>query len=152
MSEEPSAIHVDWTGVQDLSRELGRRLTERGPWTGVVAVTRGGLIPAAIVARALGVRLVETLGLASYEGRERGALKILKLPELAAAAEGEGWLVIDDLVDSGETLRKAREVLPRARYAVLYAKPDGLDAVDDFIVEAPQSTWIFFPWETDDAN
>ena len=118
------------------------------PFRGIVAVSRGGLVPAAIVARELDCRLVETVSVASYAGEAgtQGEPVVVKPP--SAAADGEGFLIVDDLVDTGATARLVRALLPRARFACLYAKPAGLAAAGSFVAEVPQDTWILFPWDT----
>ncbi len=61
---------------------------------------------------------------------------------------GAGVLVIDDLVDTGQTAKVVREALPKAHFAAVYAKPMGRPMVDTFITEVSQDTWIHFPWDT----
>ena len=102
-------------------------------------------MPAAIVARELEVRLIETACLASYQAQERGEVEVMKAPEMAG--DGESWLIIDDLVDTGETGKMLRQLLPKAHFATVYAKPLGRPVVDTFITEVSQDTWIFFPWD-----
>jgi xanthine phosphoribosyltransferase len=58
-------------------------------------------------------------------------------------------LIVDDLVDSGATMRAIRKMMPNAHAAVLYAKPDGLDQADSYVETVGQDTWIHFPWETE---
>ncbi len=111
-----------------------------------MAVSRGGLIPAAIVARELECRLVETVCVASYDEEARGAPALLKPP--AAAGNGAGFVVIDDLVDRGETARLVRGMLPAAHFACLYAKPAGRSGADTVVAEVAQDTWVLFPWDT----
>ena len=68
------------------------------------------------------------------------------------AVNGDGGasvLVVDDLVDTGATARLVREMLPKAHFATVYAKPLGRPLVDTFITEVSQDTWIFFPWDID---
>lgn len=142
---------VSWEEIHRNARALAWKLSEKGPldkggWKGVVAVTRGGLVPACIVARELGVLLVETLCISSYDVKEQGKAQVLKTPSMATEG-GKGWLVIDDLVDTGNTFRIAREILPGAHYACVYAKPMGADTTDTFFMEVSQNTWIHFPWE-----
>jgi xanthine phosphoribosyltransferase len=127
-------------------------LIGKGPFRGVVAITRGGLIPAAIVARELEIRLVESVSVLAYgqgdaEWTEIGEPVVIKPP--AAAGDGEGFLIIDDLVDTGTTAKAVRDLLPRATFACLYAKPAGKPVVDLFITEVTQDTWIMFPWDTE---
>ena len=134
---------VSWDELHRHARALAWRLLELGPWKGIVAVTRGGLVPAAIVARELDVRLVDTVCIASYDDRAQGKVTILK----SIAGDGAGYLIIDDLVDTGLTARAVREMLPKAHFATVYAKPAGRPTVDTFVTEVSQDTWILFPWD-----
>lgn len=138
---------VTWDQLHRDSKALAWRLLEVGPWKGIVAITRGGLIPAAIVARELECRLIETVSVVTYDEEHRGEPRVVKAP--LAAGDGEGWLVIDDLVDTGTTLRVVRALLPAAHVATIYAKPAGKPLVDSFITEVSQDTWILFPWDTE---
>ncbi len=137
---------VTWDQLHRDARTLASMLMPMDPFHGIVAITRGGLIPAAIVARELECRLIETISVVSYDEEVRGAPNVLKHP--SAAGDGSGFLIVDDLVDSGVTARVVRELLPRAHFACLYAKPAGKPVADTFVVEVPQDTWILFPWDT----
>ena len=139
----PKTFPVSWEELHRNAKALAWRLAESGPWKGIVAVTRGGLVPAAVVARELELRLIDTLCIASYDDRQQGKMTVLKRVE----GDGEGWLIIDDLVDTGKTARAVREMLPRAHFATIYAKPAGRPLVDTFITEVSQDTWILFPWD-----
>ena len=113
---------------------------------GLVAISRGGLIPAAIVAREIGCRVVESVCVATYDEERLGESDLLKPP--AAAGDGSGWVIVDDLVDSGTTARLVRGLLPHAHFACLYAKPKGADVADRWVEEVPHGTWVLFPWDT----
>ncbi len=138
---------VSWEQLHRDAKALAWRLLALPPFTGIVAITRGGLIPAAIIARELECRLIETVSIVTYDEEARGTPAITKLP--AAAGDGTGFLIIDDLVDTGTTARVVRELLPRAHFATLYAKPAGKELVDSFITDVSQDTWILFPWDTE---
>jgi xanthine phosphoribosyltransferase len=138
---------VTWDQLQRDARALAWRLISGGPFTGIVAVTRGGLIPAAIIAREMDLRLVESVCVVTYEEEERGSPHVIKPP--VAAGDGTGFLIIDDLVDSGTTARVVRALLPKAHFACIYAKPAGREMVDSFVTEVSQDTWILFPWDTE---
>ncbi|MCS6890764.1 MAG: xanthine phosphoribosyltransferase [Rhodovarius sp.] len=138
---------VTWDQLHRDAKALAWRLLEKGPWKGVVAITRGGLIPAAIIARELECRIIETASIITYEEEERGEPRVAKKP--LAAGDGEGWLIIDDLVDTGTTAKVIRALLPRAHFATIYAKPAGRPTVDTFVTEVSQDTWILFPWDTE---
>ena len=137
---------VTWDQLHRDARTLATVLMPLTPFRGIVAITRGGLIPAAIIARELECRLVESISVVSYDEEVQCEPKVLKHP--AAAADGEDFLIVDDLVDSGVTAKMVRDILPRAHFACLYAKPAGKSIADTFVVEVPQDTWILFPWDT----
>jgi xanthine phosphoribosyltransferase len=143
----PRYYAVGWDQLHRDSKALAWRLVERGPFRGVCAITRGGLIPAAIVARELECRVIETVSVVTYDEEERGEPRVVKPP--VAAGDGEGWLLVDDLVDTGTTARLVRGILPRAHFATVYAKPAGRPLVDSFVTEVSQDTWILFPWDTE---
>jgi xanthine phosphoribosyltransferase len=134
---------VSWDQFHRDSRALAWRLSAEGPFEACVAITRGGLVPAAIVARELEVRLIDTVCIASYDDRDQGQINILK----GVAGDGAGWLIIDDLVDTGRTAKAVRDMLPKAHFATVYAKPAGRPLVDTYITEVSQDTWILFPWD-----
>jgi xanthine phosphoribosyltransferase len=138
---------VTWDQLHRDAKALAWRLLEKGPWAGVVAITRGGLIPAAIIARELECRIIETASIITYDEEKKGEPQVAKPP--VAAGDGAGWLIIDDLVDTGTTARIIRAMLPKAHFATIYAKPAGKPTVDTFITEVSQDTWILFPWDTE---
>jgi xanthine phosphoribosyltransferase len=143
---------VSWDEFHRDARALAWRLSAAGPFEAIVAVTRGGLVPAAIVARELGIRVIETVCVASYDHISQGELRLLKAVADSIVAlgggSGKGVLIVDDLVDTGKTAKLVREILPKAHFATIYAKPMGRPMVDTFITEVSQDTWIFFPWDT----
>lgn len=143
-------IIISWVELHRDSRYLSEILHQKGPWKGIIAVTRGGLVPAALVARELDIRLVDTICVTSYGAGEAGAaanvqgeVKVLK----GVAGDGDGFLLIDDLVDTGRTARVVRELLPKAYFATLYAKPAGRPIIDVCVKEFKQNKWIHFPWD-----
>jgi xanthine phosphoribosyltransferase len=144
-----SELIVTWAEVHRDAKMLVRRLLPATKWTGIVAITRGGLVPAAILAREMEIHLIDTICISTYEDKSRGEVKVLKVPDRARAVKGKGWLVVDDLVDTGLTMRTTRELLPEAHVATIYAKPKGVPFVDTYVHEVPQTTWIHFPWDTD---
>ena len=141
----PKEFPVSWEELHRNARALAWRLRDIGPFDGIVAVTRGGLVPAAIVARELEVRLVDTVCIASYDHKDQGGINVLKPVD----GDGAGWLIVDDLVDTGRTAQVVRKMLPEAHFATIYAKPAGRPLVDTFVTEVSQDTWILFPWDVE---
>jgi xanthine phosphoribosyltransferase len=143
---------VSWDQFHRDARALAWRLAGAGPFAAMVCITRGGLVPAAIIARELGIRVIETVCVSSYQHVTQSELRVLKTvaADVASAGggRGKGVLIVDDLVDTGKTARMVRDLLPEAHFAAVYAKPLGRPLVDTFITEVSQDTWIFFPWDT----
>jgi xanthine phosphoribosyltransferase len=145
-------FHISWDQIHRDSRALAWRLDKRGPgkdgsWTAIVAITRGGMAPAMIVARELDIRKVTTISIRSYDHQSQSEPVILNQPPPEMMGDGTGILVIDDLVDTGKTLEVVRAMYPNAHFATVYAKPKGEPMVDTFITGVSQDTWIFFPWD-----
>jgi xanthine phosphoribosyltransferase len=144
-------FHVSWDQIHRDARALAWRLQGHGPdngdWKAIVAITRGGLVPAMIVSRELDVRIVDTISVKSYNHQQQTEPRVTKAPQADLMGDGTGVLVVDDLVDTGKTLELVRRLYPKAHFATVYAKPKGKPLVDTYITEVSQDTWIFFPWD-----
>jgi xanthine phosphoribosyltransferase len=150
MSLPEKAFPVSWDQFHRDARALAWRLAgSRSEWRAIVCITRGGLVPAAIIARELGVRVIETVAIASYHDyTSQGELSVLKeVAPALAENDGDGILIVDDLTDTGKTAAIVRAMLPKAHFATVYAKPKGRPLVDTFVTEVSQDTWIYFPWD-----
>lgn len=134
---------VSWDEFHRNSRALAWRLHQKQAWQKIIAITRGGLIPAGIIARELNIRYVDTICINSYQDRTQGDVKILK----GMSDDSSGILVVDDLVDTGKTAKTIKAMLPNSHLATVYAKPEGQPFVDTFVTEVSQDTWIQFPWD-----
>jgi xanthine phosphoribosyltransferase len=143
-------IVISWAELHRDARYLSEILHDMGTWRGIIAITRGGLVPAALVARELEIRLVDTICVSSYSAgagggaaQEQSPVTVIK----GVPGDGDGFLLIDDLVDTGRTAQHVRQLLPKAHFATLYAKPAGRAIVDTCIKEFKQNKWIHFPWD-----
>jgi xanthine phosphoribosyltransferase len=144
-------IVISWPELHRDARYLSSLLHDMGAWQGIIAITRGGLVPAALVARELEIRLIDTICVSSYStsnagpAQQQSGINVLK----RVSGDGEGFLLVDDLVDTGKTAQHVRQMLPKAHFATLYAKPAGRPFVDTCVKEFRQDKWIFFPWDID---
>lgn len=137
---------VTWDMFQMHARKLSERLLPASQWKGIIAVSRGGLFPAAVLARELGIRYIETVCIASYhDHNNQGELQVLHAAQVPNG--GEGFIVVDDLVDTGNTARAIRQMYPNAKFVTVFAKPAGAELVDDYVIDIPQNTWIEQPWD-----
>ena len=150
-ANQEKAFPVSWDRFHIDARALAWRLAEAGPFDAIVCITRGGLVPAAIVSRELDIRLIETVCVASYQDyKTQGKTTVIKPVSADIGALGDGGenvLIVDDLVDTGSTASLVRQMLPKAHFATVYAKPQGRPLVDTFVTEVSQDTWIYFPWD-----
>jgi len=150
MSLPDKAFPVSWDQFHRDARALAWRISgQNQKWRAIVAITRGGLVPAAIVCRELGIRMIETVCIASYhEYDTQGEMVVLKgMSDEITQDDGLGVLVIDDLTDTGKTASVVRTMIPKAHFATVYAKPQGRPLIDTFVTEVSQDTWIYFPWD-----
>ena len=146
---------VSWEELHRNGKALAWKLLDKGPlengkWKGIIGITRGGLVPACIVARELEILMIETFCITSYDVKDQSDTKIIKRPaevDKDGNGDGEGWLVIDDLVDTGKTFEVIREIYPKAHYACIYTKPEGEKLADTFVTAFSQDTWVHFPWD-----
>ncbi|MCW8328110.1 xanthine phosphoribosyltransferase [Photobacterium sp. SDRW27] len=134
---------ITWDNMQMYTRQLAEKLLPADQWKGIIAVSRGGLVPSAILARELNIRHVDTVCISSYDHDHQREMKVLK----KADGDGEGFIVVDDLVDTGGTAEMIREMYPRAKFVTVCAKPAGRHLVDDYVVDIAQDTWIEQPWD-----
>ena len=141
-------LHISWEKLFSDTMKLAEALKSKGEWQGIIAITRGGLIPAGLLSQAMNIKMIDTLCISSYEHQDQGDLVVLKSPD--GIGKGKGWLIIDDLVDTGKTFAHAREMFAEAHFACIYAKPKGTEKSDTYIEEVPQETWVCFPWEIED--
>lgn len=145
MSDYKKEFPVSWDELHRSARALAWRLADLSHFHTIIAVTRGGMVPATIVARELDIRLIDTICVASYDHKTQGSGNILK----KVNGDGDGCVVVDDLVDTGGTYKLVREMLPKAHFATVFAKPSGRPMVDTFVTEVSQDTWILFPWDVE---
>ena len=137
---------ISWEQLHRDAKALAWRLLSMEYFKGIIAITRGGMVPAAIIARELDIHLVETICISSYDWQDKkGEAEVLK----TVSGNGEGWLLVDDLVDTGRTAKMVKQLVPKAHFATIYAKPAGRPLVDTFITEVSQDTWILFPWDSE---
>ncbi len=146
MAEETyqQELHISWNEFHRDARALAEKLKHR-QWKGMLAITRGGLGPATVLSRELDITHVDTICITSYDHQDQGELQLLK--SISLEDGGEGWLVVDDLVDTGKTIALVRELLPQSHVAAIYAKPAGEAMADTFLTRVDQDCWVFFPWE-----
>lgn len=159
----PDREVLTWEGFGDASRELTQQIVDSG-WIPdlIVAIARGGLIPAGAIAYAMDVKAIGTMNVEFYSGIGETLAEPILLPPLmdVSAMNGKRVLVVDDVADSGKTLKMVMDLIDEhglsldgsssvrveARSAVIYKKP--VSIIDPDYVWAHTDKWINFPWST----
>ncbi len=137
---------ISWDLFEKETLQLVDHLKESGPWKGVVGIARGGLVPTAIIANAMGIRNVKSVAAVSYDDdNKKGAVELLG--SVNKVYDGDGWLFVDDLVDTGQTAQLIKKRYPKSKIAVVYAKPKGTPYADFIVRKVEQNCWLEFPWE-----
>lgn len=144
-------LHLTWMDVQRLSEKLADQIAESGFRPDIiVAVSRGGFDPARILSDELNIRSLASLQVIYYAGiNERNDKPQVKYP-LNADISGLNVLVVDDVADSGNSLKVVKEYIdslgPRVvKMATLHHKPWSTFE-PDFYAESVDK-WIIYPWE-----
>ncbi|WP_085783549.1 xanthine phosphoribosyltransferase [Candidatus Nucleicultrix amoebiphila] len=141
-------LYIKGKQLAALSDVLKEKLAQQS-FKGIVAVTRGGLVPAGYLAHRLGIRTIETLGLSSYDDQSKQQ-KVLKVEKpLDLQDGGEGWLIVDDISDTGKTFEYIQNLFPKAHRLAYIVKPQGEKFVNVYAMDVAQDTWVVFPWEID---
>lgn len=140
---------VTWQDVENDCRALAEMLKKTGPLIGLIGIARGGLVPTSLLAYLLDIRNVKTVAVTSYFGRRQVTAEILG--SVDEIKDGEGWIFIDDMADTGQTAKLIRRRYPKAKFAVIYAKPEGQPYTDYFVKLMKQEAWVEYPWEMDQS-
>ncbi|SJM67101.1 phosphoribosyltransferase [Gulosibacter sp. 10] len=142
---------LTWDGFGDATRDLSRQIIADGFMPDVVvAIARGGLLPGGAIAYGLGMKNCGALNVEFYTGIGT----VLDAPEVLPPTMDLGYLadkrvlLVDDVADSGRTLKLAVELLEagdaEVRSATIYTKPSTIVAPDYSWKQT--SLWIDFPW------
>lgn len=135
-------VIISWDEYHKDVRKLAQQLKAKN-YTKLLAVTRGGLFPTSILASELGIRIIDTICIASYVQDSQSKAKILKQPTI----DLKDTLIVDDLSDTGNTARLIHELFPDTDFACVYTKPLGQKYAPTYVKEFAQDQWIVQPWE-----
>ncbi len=141
---------MSWNQIHSAARVNYESLRETFAPTSILAITRGGLIPAALFAYFFDVKKISVVGMERI-GTEDGGRYVHRLNDFPSYSEEEQetLLIVDDVADTGITAEVVRQFYPKAKIVTLSAKPAGRDKVDRYSIVVPQDTWIVFPWAVD---
>jgi len=146
--------YIDWNQIYRDIDNLSMLVALKKKPDAIVAIGRGGLIPATILSYNLNIKVIQNFQIESYEGETNtGVHKLWQSPEFhfVEAFSGKNILVVDDLADSGNTLRLVKRFFEYKNinllFATLYTKKGTAFTPDVSLREYSTEEWIVFPWE-----
>ena len=151
---QPVREVLTWELFGTAARELAQTVVDSGYQPDLImSITRGGMLPAGTMSYAMGIKNLHIINVEFYTGvEERLPLPVL-LPPVPAAVDlsGQRVLIVDDVADTGETLRMVRDScaahVAETRTAVLYEKSQSVVKCDYVWKRTDQ--WIAFPWSSE---
>lgn len=138
-------LYIKWDEFHQDTKKLCQKIKQSGEYNKIVAISRGGLLPAGILAYELDIRNTQAINISSYDGDKQRSLEDVEICDNVGIVD-EKTLIVDDLSDTGTTFKLLRSRFPNARYVTVYAKPKGQSVVDIFSREMPDE-WLVFPWD-----
>ncbi len=143
-------IFISWEKFHNDTQKLCKIIRDKElDIKGIVCLTRGGLVPTAIISSELNIRRIEAFAVKTYSDNHKAdkVNEILSYPSGAIEDKGKGWIIIDELVDTGSTSQLIRSRLPHAYFFAVYTKLISSEILDGYISYFDPSVWIYFPWE-----
>jgi xanthine phosphoribosyltransferase len=138
-------VYISWDEFHKHAKLLAEKIKQTGNYNKIIAISRGGLIPAGIISYELDIADTQAINISSYDNeRQKDASEIIVKAEVGNV--DEQTLIIDDLSDTGRTFQLVRNMYPKAKLVSVYAKPTGINSVDIYSTDAPDK-WIVFPWD-----
>lgn len=142
----PRKIHLSWNTIYDAVEALEYMVAPSKPKL-IVGVSRGGLIPATLLSHKLNIPL-ETISVSAYEDTCRTSEKPLEVEGWQYRYDVYSTLIVDDILDSGDTLTAIRNLTWGAQLAVLVTKqPTHPKLAVSYFAAVPKDVWVVFPWE-----
>lgn len=138
-------LYIKWDEFHNHAKELCEKIKQSGEYNKIVAISRGGLIPAGILAYELDIRNSQAINISSYDEDKQRADEDIEIFGNVGEVD-EKTLIVDDLSDTGKTFRILRKIYPQAKYVAVYAKEKGRSVVDIYACSMPDE-WIVFPWD-----
>ena len=140
-------LFYTWKNLAKDAEILAQQIKAEYKPQSIIVITKGGLCVAGLLSQYLEVNNIDTACLYSYKGDKQGRIQTIKNPNPNLNSP----LIVDDVVDTGETLKYVKRILPFAKSATLHYKPNSSTIKPDFYV-ANTDKWIVYPWEVNEND
>lgn len=139
---------------------------------GIIAINRGGLIPAAMLSYQTRLPIKYVINAKSYdEDNQQREIKLSNIPDITKQIQ-KRLLIVDDILDTGQTLLAIEKQLPDCHFTVVISKMKRftahnstrriwtLAALANYMSYSTQNLtdriyddkWLNFPWETSERG
>lgn len=143
MSKRP-AVTLSWRQFERDIKTLAHKIG-KNKFKYILAISRGGLVPAAYLARLLDIKVVKTICLQSYENQARNEIVSHNVEGFEEyIRDPKSWLVVDDICDSGATFKYVTTRYPQIKTASILCRPA---APKPTYHVRDENNWVRFPWE-----
>ena len=147
-------MKIDWEQVQKACNNIARQSKIYEPDC-IVAISRGGLIPARLVAETLNISHIYSIGLTSYkEDNKQGEIAIYQSPLLEINKNKHKLaIIIDEIADTGNTFNYISRQWTKTCentsciFASMYVKEHCKLVPSIYHKKIASSDWLIFPWE-----
>ncbi len=143
---------ISWQGVHLLCRKLSFSILDHGEdYNFIVAIGRGGYVPARIISDYLDISDLTSFKIEHYiKGAEKQEQAVIRFP-INADIRGKRVLLVDDVSDTGDTLKLASDYLteqkPRLLSTVVMHHKQSSTYVPDFWAKKVLKwRWLIYPW------
>lgn len=145
--------HVPWSEIYTACSNIAQQALTYSPDC-IVALSRGGYVPARFIAETLNIKHVYSLGITSYNNNnEQENIKIYQDPiEDIVANQHKLALIVDEIADSGNTFNYLSKLWCKQNkvsciFSSLYVKEHSIMTPSIFFKKISNSKWLIFPWE-----
>lgn len=139
--------YISWDDFHQDVQNLANKIREKGNFNRIVAICRGGLLPAGILSYELDIRRCDSINIQSYDHyQSRDDISISEDHNLQNI--DENTLIVDDLSDSGRTFQVVEKLFPKAFRVCVYVKPRG-EKIANLYARSLPDKWVVFPWDVD---
>lgn len=144
---------ISWAEGIELSEKLAKKVQTSGFYPDVViAISRGGLVPARVLSDVLGVDDVVTVGVKYWGLAQRRAERpVLYHGIEPGVVQDKRVLVVDEVADTGHTLSVTKNLLEiigaaEIKTAVIHLKTTSMFLPDYYVEKIEEWVWISYPW------
>ena len=156
--------NIDWADLDAACLETAQKIKDAAPSASfeysssaflpdcIIAIAKGGLVPARIIARHLKIERIYCVGAKAYSGMD--SLEELKVYQGLPMLNSTNMLIVDDISDRGNTLTDIKSLCvgvcsmgANIMTAAPYYKTGTMHIPDFSATEFPRDNWIVFPWE-----